>query len=118
MIILNKLKDEVVLKGVNNALHGSVGSVPDNVLTTILTLTASTLHKIVRISCSGNDYAKFQLYLNTNLIETRRSGPDRTIDFTFVHPLLVNNGDILDIKVTHYFTGELLDYESTIYSII
>lgn len=94
---------------------GSVTNVPASTTTTILTYTAATDKKLTRIGVSGTDYAKFQLFLNTVLIETRRSSPERSLDFIFNSPLSLANSDILDIKVTHYATGVLADFESTIY---
>ena len=64
---------------------------------------------------SGTVYGKFQLFLNTVLIETRRGGPDRTLIFEFNNPLLLNSGDILDVKVTHYTIGQTAEFESTVY---
>jgi len=90
-------------------------NVIDNTLTTIVTYTAATDKKISKISVSGTDYAKFQLFLNAVLFETKRSGPERSLDFNFDNPLALSSGDILDVKVTHYATGLLADFESTIY---
>lgn len=92
-----------------------VANTPDNVLTTIVTFTAAAATRVTRISVSGTDYAKFQIFLNTVLVETKRSGPDRSLDFTFAHPLGMDASDILDVKVTHYAPGVLADFESTIY---
>lgn len=117
-MILRQLTNEVGLVPINNVLTGAIGTVPSDTLTTILTLTAATKHKLVRIACSGEVYAKYQLFIDTVLIETRRSGPERTIDFTFSPTLLLNNGQILDVKVTHFYTGDALNFESTLYSII
>src|SRR6185295_319025 len=94
---------------------GSVTNVPANTITTILTYTAAATTKLIRIGVSGTDYAKFQLFLNTILIETKRSGPNRSLDFAFTSPLNLTAGDILDVKVTHYAPGVLADFESTIY---
>ena len=90
-------------------------NVPDNSLTTIVTYTAPSAKKISKISMSGTDYAKFQLFLNTVLIDTKRSGPERSVDFNFDNPLALASSDVLDVKVTHYATGVLADFESTIY---
>lgn len=117
-MILRQISNEIGLFPINNIVTGNVGTVPSNTLTTILTLNASTIHKIARISCSGEDYAKYQIFIDNILKETRRSSPERTIDFIFNPTLLLNNGQILDVKVTHYYTGDLSSFESTIYSII
>ena len=92
-----------------------VANTPDNVLTTIVTFTAAVATRVTRISVSGTDYAKFQIFLNTVLVETKRSGPDRSLDFAFAHPLGMDASDILDVKVTHYAPGVLADFEATIY---
>jgi len=92
-----------------------VTNVPDGVLTTILTYTAVAAMRLTRISVSGTDYAKFQIFFNTVLIETKRTGPDRSLDFTFTAPLGMAASDILDVKVTHYAPTVLADFESTIY---
>jgi len=115
-MILRQLTDEVSLKGINTINESSIVNVPANTETTVITLTATVDHKIFRISVSGDDYAKYRLYIDTNLVETRRAGPQRTLDFIFNSPLLLTTGQILDIKVLHCFTGDQLDFESTIYS--
>jgi hypothetical protein len=94
---------------------GMIPSVPATTLTTLATYTATVPTKITRIGCSGTCYAKYQLVLNTSIIETKRSGPERSIDFVFERPLNLLIGDILDIKVTHYVTSSLEDFEATIY---
>lgn len=94
---------------------GSVTSVPAGALTTIVTYTAAVATHLSRISISGTLYAKFQLFLNTVLIETKRSGPERSLDFDFNCPLILPPSSILDVKVTHYQTGETGDFESTVY---
>lgn len=93
----------------------SVVGVTNGVLTTVLTYTAVANVRLTRISVSGTDYAKFQLFLNTTLVETKRSGPDRSLDFIFTAPLGLDAGDILDVKVTHYAPGVSADFESTVY---
>lgn len=94
----------------------AIVNTPDNVLTTIVTYTAyETKTLLSSITVSGTLYAKFQLFFNTILIETRRGGPDRTLVFTFDHPLKMVDGDILDVKVTHYDVGQTADFDSTVY---
>lgn len=94
---------------------GAIAGVTDGTLSTILTYTASAETRLTRISVSGTVYAKYQIFLNTVLIETKRSGPDRSMDFTFTIPLGLDAGNILDVKVTHYGAGVVADYEATIY---
>jgi hypothetical protein len=94
---------------------GSATSVPASTLTTIVTYTAVTAKKVSKISCGGSIYAKFQLFINTVLVDTHRSGPDRAIQLVFDSPLSLGAGDVLDVKVTHYVTGELEEFEATVY---
>lgn len=96
---------------------GSALNVPASTLTTIVTYTAVAATSITRISVSGTDYAKFQLFKNTILIETKRMSPERSLDFIFTNPLGLATTDILEVKVTQYATGVLADYESTIYGV-
>lgn len=94
---------------------GSVSSVTANTLTTVCTYTATGTKRVTRIGCSGTCYAKFTLVINTVVVETKRSGPQRNIDFTFDRPLLLSDSDILDLKVTHFVTGETNEFEATVY---
>jgi len=108
--------DDVAAPASVSALaYDEATSVPASTLTTILTFTAASATKITRIAVSGTDYAKFQLFLNTTLIETRRSSPERSMDFVFESPLALDAADIFDVKVTHYAPGVLADFESTLY---
>lgn len=95
--------------------NGAVAGITDSTLTTIVTFSAASDTKITRIGCSGTCYAKYQLFLNTTLVETKRSGPERSIDFLFDRPWAMVTGDILDVKVTHFVTGSTDDFEATIY---
>jgi hypothetical protein len=95
---------------------GAQTGVSDNTLTTISTLTGNGFNRIVQISCSGTCYAKWQMYINSTLKETRRSGPERNLYFTYNHPIQIAIGDVVDIKVIHYATGELHDFEATFYA--
>lgn len=100
---------------VDTLATGSQTGVTANLLTTIVTYTAGATSKITRIGASGTEYAKYQLFKNTNLIETKRTGPERSIDFIFNSPLIMNSGDIVDVKVTHFYTGNTVDFEASVY---
>ena len=99
------------------AVKGAATNVPATTKTTILSATYSTsFNNIALISCSGQDYAKYFLTLNATDIDIRRSGPERNLVFDFKsNPLGLQSGDVVDIKVEHFFTGDLLDFEATIY---
>ena len=96
---------------------GSATNVPATTLTTILSKTAdASFSNISIISVSGDDYAKFTLVVNGGTIDTRRTGPDRNLTFDFTsNPLSLTAGDVVDIKVEHFFTGDLLDFEASVY---
>lgn len=98
------------------ALAGnSITGVVNNVLSTIVTYTAPSDKKVSQVVVSGTVYAKYQLFFNTVLMETRRGGPDRTLVFEFNNPLRMLTGDILDVKVIHFDTTNTADFESTVY---
>ena len=96
---------------------GTATLVPATTKTTILTATYSaSFNNIALISVSGQDYAKYYLTVNAADIDIRRSGPARNLEFDFKsNPLGLSSGDVVDIKVEHFFTGDLLDFEATIY---
>jgi len=100
---------------VDTLATGTQTGIAANLLTTIVTYTAPSAKSISKISVSGTEYAKFQLFKNTSLIETKRTGPDRSVDFIFNSPLAMATNNILDIKVTHFYTGKTLDVEASIY---
>jgi len=101
--------------GVSPLAVGAATAVPASTLTTIVTHTAAVAQQVTKISCGGMVYAKYQLFLNTTLIDTRRSGPDRAIEFVFTAPLTLAPGAVLDVKVTHFYAGQLEDFEATVY---
>lgn len=101
--------------GVDTLATGAQTSVAANLLTTIVTYTAPSDKSITKISVSGTEYAKFQLFKNTALIDTKRSGPERSIEFVFINPLVMNPGDILDVKVTHFNSSNSIDVEASVY---
>lgn len=108
--------DDVAPPAVVSALAAdSETNVPSGTPTTLLTFTAAAATKVTRIAVSGTDYAKFEILIDTMLVETKRTGPDRSLDFTFTAPLGLAVGQVLDIRVTHYATGVLADFESTLY---
>ena len=96
---------------------GSAAGVAASTKTTILSAAYSpSFNNIALVSCSGDDYAKFFLTVNTVDIDIRRTGPDRNLQFDFKsNPVGLSSGDIVDIKVEHYNAGDSLNFEATIY---
>jgi hypothetical protein len=120
MVTFNTAKrsgDFGVLTASESALVvGSQTGVVDSTLTTVATFTATALiQSITNISCSGQQSAKWQLYIDTVLIDTKRTAPGLNLEFIFGNHLGMSSGSVLDVKVTHYYTGETPDFESTIY---
>ena len=101
--------------GISPLASGAATAVPASTLTTITTYTAASATRVTKISCGGSVYAKFQLFKNTVLIDTHRSGPDRAIQLVFDPGLALAPGDVLDVKVTHYVTGSMEEFEATVY---
>lgn len=104
-----------VLNSVSVLATGTALAVGSITLTTIVTRTAPAAETVSQISCSGQNYAKFTLVLNTVIIDTKRNGPGRNVDFIFFQPLALISSDILDVKVEHFQTGEINDFEATVY---
>lgn len=94
---------------------GAQTGISDNTLTTVATLTANGTDRLVQVTCSGTGYAKFQVFLNSTLIDTKRSGPDRNVMFQYDHPLKLTAADVVDVKVTHYNVGVSEDFEAYIF---
>lgn len=84
-----------------------------NTLTTVATLVANGYDHVTKISCSGDESAKWQLFVNSVLSDTKRGGLN--IDFEFTNPLYLAATNVLDVKVTHYYTGETPTFDATIY---
>jgi len=84
-----------------------------NTLTTIATMTANGYDHVTRISCSGQESAKWQLFINSVLIETKRGGLN--VEFNFRNPMVLTATNVLDVKMTHYYTGETPTFDATIY---
>jgi hypothetical protein len=94
---------------------GAQSSVPASTITTLATMTANGSRYVTRVSVSGQEYAKYTLHINTILKETWRSGPDRSIIFEWGNPLGLESGDVLDVKVEHFVTGQTPDFAATVY---
>jgi len=101
---------------INITVVGSKPGISDNILTTLVTMVANGYNRLVQISVSGTSYAKYQLFINSSLKETRRSGPERNLYFTYNHPIKLLAGDVVDLKVIHYNVGQTADFEATIFA--
>jgi hypothetical protein len=97
--------------------NGTLTNVVDATKTTIVSATYSaTFNNVALISVSGGNYAKFFLTINAVDIDIRRTGPDLNLEFDFKsNPLGLSALDVVDIKVEHFNTGSLVDFEAVIY---
>jgi hypothetical protein len=89
-------------------------AVPVSTKTTVVTLTASTITYITNVICSGMEYGKWYLVIDSADEAIRRGGPARDVVWDFVNPLTLNAASVLDVKVEHFVTGQTPDFESTI----
>lgn len=104
------------MSGISSALsQGSAASVVSAVLTTITSYTATANTAICKVSCSGSDYGQFRLLKNSTLIDVRRTGPSRNVDFVFECPLALVATDLLEVKVIHQDGSVTPDFDATIY---
>jgi hypothetical protein len=104
-----------VLQTTNILAAATASTVPATTQTTVASYTAGADTRITDVYGSGHDNAKWQVYIDSVLQMTQRAGNgDRNVQINFNTPLLLSNGSTLDVKVTHYFTAETLDFEATI----
>lgn len=89
-------------------------SVESSSKTTVLTISASADTYITSIICSGMEYGKWYVTVDSADQMIRRGGPARDVIWEFVNPYKVASGSVLDIKVEHFVTGETPDFESTV----
>ena len=95
--------------------EGTDANVVADTLTTIVTFTMTASDKnITRISGSAELYGKFDVIKNGTQIETKRSGPERNVEFTFQNFAFVA-GDIVDVKYTHSYSGKTPEANASIY---
>jgi len=90
-------------------------AVPVSTKTTVVTLPAAVTDRyITAIFCSGMEYAKWFLVRNSADEIIQRTGPDRDQPFQFASPWKIPAGDVIDVKVEHFVTGETPDFEASI----
>lgn len=89
-------------------------SVASGVKTTVVTLSAAQDTYITEIIGSGMEYGKWFIVVDSVDQAVRRGGSDRDVIWTFVNPLKIAGGSVLDVKVEHFVSGETPDFEATI----
>jgi hypothetical protein len=89
-------------------------TVPSAIKTTVVTFTAAADTFITAIYCSGMEYGKWYLVKNSTDEIIQRGGPDRDQAFTFPNPWKILSGDVIDVKVEHFVSGQTPNFEATI----
>ena len=108
----------VDLSRIDIILHDEITGITASTETTILTRTSLGLENIILIVGSGQGNAKYQFFIDTVLKGTLRTGGSGGLNalWTFPMPLALDTGQVLDVKVTHFHTGETLDFEAGVYA--
>lgn len=105
--------DEIVSN--NRPVHvGEVSNVSDSTLTTVTTMPANGVKYITKILCSGFVSGKWDIYIDSVRKATMRT-IDRNVWFDFNLPMKVLATEVVDVKVTHYDTGQVADFQATIF---
>lgn len=92
---------------------GSVGPVAPATETTVASYTAVGNRRIAQVQCSGDVRAKWILYVDGSPIGTKRGG-DRNVEFDYDWPIRIDDGQVLDVKVTHYKSLETPSFDASI----
>ena len=91
----------------DNVFYETPVPVASSVLTTIGTYTAMGDRRLQRISCSGDNIAKYIVYVNASPIDVKRTyfGGSLNLDFDYTsnenNGYILNAGDIVEVKVYH-----------------
>jgi len=97
---------------------GSVAAVPVSTETTIVTYSTTALKAtwITQIFCSGQENSRWRLFEGgTAKIVLRIGAGQVNTEFDFVTPFKVPLGVVtIDVKVTHFITGETPTFEASI----
>jgi hypothetical protein len=88
--------------------------VASNSETTILSYTATANTRLMGVGCSGDVSALWKLYVEGDVIQVKR-GDGRNVEFDFVYPLQLLDGETLEVKVTHFKIAETPSFESTLF---
>ena len=93
--------------------RGVQTTVPASTQTTVVTLAANGVRFITKIVCSGHDHAKWEVYVDSIVVITKRENKFTT-EFDFANPYRLDEHSVMDVKVTHFVTGDSLDFDATI----
>ena len=104
-----------VIRVNNTAIHiGQETGVSTSTLTTVTTMPANGIKYITKIVCSGEDNARWELYLDSTLTATKRT-TDRNVEFDFPIPWKILATQVMDVKVIYFGTGTSTTFDATIW---
>ena len=92
---------------------GSVSGISQSTLTTVATVPANGIKYITKIICSGEENARWEVYLDSVLKVTKRT-INRQIDFDFNLPMKQLAAEVLDVKCIHFGPGTTSDFQCTV----
>jgi len=99
----------------NRALHvGQAAGISQSVLTTVTTMSSTGVNYITQIMCTGQDNARWEIYIDGSKIATQRT-TDRNVNFPFPIPLKVLDGEVVEIKVIFYGIETTATFDATIF---
>ena len=99
----------------NRPIHvGEQTDVTVDTLTTVTTMPANGIKYITKILCSGEDNAKWEIYIDSVRKATLRT-TDRNVSFDFNLPLKILAAEVVDIKVKYWGSGTDSDFQATIF---
>ena len=92
---------------------GSVTGISQNTLTTVATVPANGIKYITKIICSGEENARWEVYLDSVLKITKRT-TDRQVDFDFNLPMKQLAAEVLDVKCIHFGPDATSNFSATV----
>lgn len=99
----------------NRALHvGEQNDITTNTLTTIVTMPANGIKYITKITMSGEDNARWEIYLDSVKKATVRT-TNRQAEIDFPIPWKILATEVVDVKATFFGSGATADFQATIW---
>lgn len=99
----------------NRPIHvGQIAGIATNTLTTVTTMPANGIKYITKILCSGEENAKWEVYINSVRKVSMRT-IDRSVSFDFNLPLKIFESEVVDIKCIHHGPDSTSTCEATIF---
>ena len=105
--------DEITSR--NRPLHvGEQTNISKDTLTTVTTMPANGIKWITKILCSGEENARWDIYIDSVRKATLRT-IDRNVAFDFNLPIKILAAEVVDVKVTHHGPDTTASFQCTIF---